>query len=93
MQFFRKYCQTSEGPQLTLKMIISHEFTIFDYFILHSFLLKWVLKYVTAEQTSQPKGSAHHHPSFYHVAIFDLYMSNMYGHIHLILICFFWHSF
>lgn len=63
-------------------------------FILHFFLLKGILNSVqTVEQTSQPVGNAHLiiHP--YYVAICYLYMANMYAYIHLILICFFRHSF
>lgn len=75
-------------------MLISPEFIIFVDFILHSFQLKCILKYVpTVEQTSQPVGSEHLIIIPYYVAIGYLYMSNMYAHLHLILICFFRHSF
>lgn len=75
-------------------MLTSNEFTIFVDFILHFFLLKGMLNYVlTVEQTSQPVGNTHLIIPPYYVAICYLYMSNMYAHIHLILICFFQHSF
>lgn len=75
-------------------MLTSNEFTIFVDFILHFFLLKGILNYVlTVEQTSQPVGNTHLIIPPYYVAICYLYMSNMYAHIHLILICFFQHSF
>lgn len=74
-------------------MLILHEFAIFVDFILQSFLLQHILKYVlTFDQTCQSVELTHLIPPYY-VAISYLYMSNMYAHIHLILICFFQHSF
>lgn len=77
-----------------LKMLTSDEFTIFVDFILHFFAIKKHLKLCANSWAgSQLVGNAQLVIPPYHVAICYLYMSNMYAHIQLILICFSRHSF